>query len=187
MKSNNLKLEHREIKQSSTRTQWNQTFWNQNAVKSNNPKPEHSDIKQSQTKAQWNQTSPNQNTVKSNNPKPKHCELKQLETTTQWNQIIRPPTSQRRWAGWLMFVSFVVFWNIFRIETKHYICNDVFFLNLFWDRFCNGFGCFYCQIMTCVSLNEFLLSGGSQPTSRPARGDELAGSDVFVWFAETSS
>ena len=61
-----LKPEHREIKQSKTRTHWHQTIQNQNTVKSNNPKPEHSEIKQSQTNTQWNQTISRQNTMKSN-------------------------------------------------------------------------------------------------------------------------
>ena len=59
-----------------------------------------------------------------------------------------------------------------------YVCKLKWFVGAcfsFLALFCNGCLCFCCQIITYVSLNEFLVWGASQPTSRPARWDELVG------------
>ena len=70
------------------------------------------------------------------------------------------------------------FWCLFLWCCPHIITyvslNDVLGLvfNL-WVVFCNVFLRFCCQIITYVRLIAFLLSGASQPTSRPARWDEL--------------
>ena len=54
----------------------------------------------------------------------------------------------------------------------------------FWVLFCNGCWCSCCQIITYVSLIECLLSGASQPTSRPARWDEFVCFFFVSWISE---
>ena len=72
--------------------------------------------------------------------------------------------------------------------AKHYTRHKlglVFLFFSFWIcvvMFFWAFNCFCCQIITYVNLNEIPVSGASQPTSRPARWDKLAGCFVFHVF-----
>ena len=87
-------------------------------------------------------------------------------------------TSQMGWAA-LCFFCFSWFQKSLLNFTNRYTRYDLMLVFNFWICFVMVFYVFvlFCsQINTYVSLNAFVLSGASQPTSRPARGDELAGS-----------
>ena len=155
-------------------------------MKSNSLQSEHNEIKQSETETQWNQTVWNQNTLQSNNLTPEHC----------CQEPASRPVNQPDGMSWLfelfcffLFCSFHGFQKSLLKFTKHYTRTDlrfVFHFGICFVMVFDAFNCFCCQIITYVSLNEFLVSGASHPTSRPARWDELAGWVFFVVFFDFS-